>query len=65
MEEGSWWNRAAVWRAACFWASVVPPAWDGDDGAGDSWDEGDDVVGEVVIAPKRDRRLLIDGGLWV
>ena len=63
MEEGSLRNWAAVLRAACFWAKVVP--WDDDDGdgaaAGGSWGEEEDA-GEVVIFEKRLWRLLIDGG---
>ena len=54
IEEGSFRNWAAVWRAACFCAKDVP--WDG---AGGCVDEED--VGEVVIFPKRDWRPLIDG----
>lgn len=47
IEEGSFRNCDAVWRAACFWAKEVP--WDG---AG-AW-VGEEDVGEVVICPKRD-----------
>ena len=54
MEEGSFRNWEAVRRAACFWAKEVP--WDGVGG----W-LGEEDVGEVVIAPKRDWRPLIDG----
>lgn len=60
MEEGSVRSWEAVRRAACFWAKEVP--WE--DGAG-GWSLGEEEeVGEVVIAPKRDWRLVIDG-LWV
>ena len=53
IEEGSFRNWEAVWRAACFWAKEVP--WDGAGG----WLGEDD--GDVVSFPKRDWRPLIDG----
>ena len=70
MDEGSLRNWVAVWRAACFWAKVVP--WDGDgDGAAAATAAaavggalGEEDVGEVVIFEKRLWRLLMDGD-WV
>lgn len=54
IEDGSFRNWEAVWRAACFWAKEVP--WDGTGG----W-IGEEDDGEVVNFPKRDWRPLIDG----
>ena len=56
IEEGSFRNCEAVWRAACFWAKDVP--WDGGGGWG-----AEEVVEGVVSFPKRDWRPLMDG-LW-